>query len=385
MTLRNPTLTLLLGLGLAGTVCAQSYDDLTLVRNRPYRFPSVFQIRAGMLGGIPEDKDVAAGLDDDFALDGHIFWRAERIGERTDLVAYAGRDGAYVSLTDSEVVGSNTQTRLEFATEYFGFRREGFYRGDNFVPTGFYESDDYLIRLGFAKEAQEGITFEIAPFYRAYSFSRNDQTPGSYVVPEDYNAYGARITLEHNTLQLDNSYSRPVEGFIFTIAVEREQNDSDRLFGVPGTYLSELPSGVWRGEGHLEWYFPSTQTTFWELIVDGRLYDKEDRIAIYDAYSSPGHLTVDGQLRYRFDFGPATITPFAMIQFLKVLEENGVGSGEELFFGGGIEGTLDFGNNFSLVGEYSYLNNEYRRPIGIDEDLHGEHVFFAGVEVRFGN
>ena len=300
MTLRHLPLALLVtGLGLCEQAIAQSYSDLTLVRDRSYRFPTVFQVRAGLIGTIPEDTDVAAGLDEEFGLDGHIFWRVEGIGERTDMVAYGGRDGAYISLTDTEVVGSNTRSRLEFATRYYGFQREGFYRGDSFVPTGRYESDDYLIRLGFAKEADQGISIEIAPFYKNYSFSRSDQTSGAYVIPEDYNAYGARLTVEHDTLQFDRSNHRPIQGFLFTLAVEREENDSDELFGIAGTFESRLPSGVWRGQAHLEWFFPSTQSSVWEIEVDGRLSDEADRVANYDAYSPPGHLTVDAELRYR--------------------------------------------------------------------------------------
>jgi len=354
------------------------------VRNQPYPWASVFQVRAGLRGGVPEDKDVSVGLEDDTSFDGHLYWRARRIGDRTDMDAYLGRDGAYLGLVDSAVVGDGTSSRLELSTRYYPFWREGYYRGDSFVPTGRYEGQDYEARLGFAQTAGEDMLIELGPFYRRYTFDANEQTAASYVVPDGFNAYGVRLTAEQSTLQLSNANGRPEQGFIMTIVAEREQNDSKGAFGVPGVWEGELPSGVWRGNAHLEWYFPSSQWTFWELVFDGRLSDREDRIANYEAQRAPGHLTVDAELRFRMDWGSAAITPFAKGQFLRIAEEAGVGSDQKVFFGGGLDFRWDFGDAFTFVTEYSYLNNEFREPIGIDIDQYGEHMFFVGAEIRFG-
>lgn len=363
---------------------AQDYRSLMIQRQRPLPWGDVFQVRAGLRGGVPQDEDTAVGLESDTTLDGHIFWRAQRIGERTDMNAYVGRDGAYLGLTDSDVVGQGTASRLEFATRYFPFWREGYYRGDSFVPTGRYEGNNYEIRLGFSQDAGQGMNIELGGFYRRYDFDRNDQTAASYVIPQRYNAYGVRITAEQNTLELGPVYGRPESGFIITLVAEREQNDSDQSFGVPGVWEAELASGFWRGEGRLEWYAPNSQSTFWEILIDARLSDREDRIVNYDAQHAPGHLTVDGELRFRIDWEALSVTPFAKGQFLKIAEESGLGSDQKVFFGGGLDLRLDLGQNFTLVGEYSYLNNEFREPIGVDEDLYGEHMFFVGGEFRFG-
>ncbi len=385
MTTWRPTALVSLLLLPAG-LTAQSYDDLMMVRARPERFASVLQVRAGALGSLADDEDTQVGLENEIGWDGHLYFRTGGVGGReAELKVYAGRDGAYLSVLEGTLLGGETQTRIELNARYFPFYREGFYRSGDFIPTGRYEGDDWGAAVLFAREVQEGLRMEVGPFFRSYSFDRNDATAVNYLEPDDFTAYGARLYLEHNILELDRLTGRPRVGFILTLAGEYEKNDSDRRFGTQSIYESTLPSGVWRGRGHLEWYFPVAQSATWEVRVDGQITDDKDRVHNFDAQKPPGHLWVDGEIRLRLDLGNAiALTPFAKGQLVRLPDEAGVGTDQETFFGGGLDAVVDFGDMLSLIGHYSYLGNESRPPVSTSDDTFGEHRFFVGIEARFG-
>ena len=56
-------------------------------------------------------------------------------------------------------------------------------------------------------------------------------------LPEDYAAYGARLYLEQNTVQLDRRRGMPRDGFVLTLIGEREWNDST---GAIGTAFNDM-------------------------------------------------------------------------------------------------------------------------------------------------
>ncbi len=372
----------LAALGLATTISAQTYDDLTLVRGRPSPFQSVFQVKAGVSGSFADDDDTSIGMESETALDGHVYYRNGRFtAQEAMFEAYAGRDGAVLSIVENDP-GSNGG-RLELTARYAPFFRDGFYRSGDFIPTGRFEGTDYGAFLGFGGAAGEGLTVEIGPYIRKFSFDANRTTDPTYVLPDDFLAYGVRAFAEHNTLMLDRRTGRPSAGFILTIRFEAERNDSDRTFGSPN-FLTRLPSGLWRGRAHLEWYIPQSDLGTWSIRVDGEVADDEDRISNIDAQQPIGHQWADGELGLRLNFGPIAVTPFASGQYVKALEESGAGSSEDFFYGGGVRGRYDFADSLAAYAEYSYLNNYSRLPVSTNEDVFGEHQFFVGVEVRIG-
>ena len=84
------------------------------------------------------------GLEDTVSWDGHVYYRNEDFGERRGtVVGYAGRDGLYAGLFDGQIIGDQTVSRLEIKVRPWQFYRDGFYRGDAFVPNGLYEGRDY--------------------------------------------------------------------------------------------------------------------------------------------------------------------------------------------------------------------------------------------------
>ncbi|MGE3172263.1 MAG: hypothetical protein AB7O97_06515 [Planctomycetota bacterium] len=377
----------LLALGPApAALLAQSFDELTTFRNPPLPYSQVLQFRAGVLGAFAQSSDPSVGLEDEVAWDGSAWFHDESFGNRNgQLDAYAGRDGFVASILDGKVVGQDTATRLQLSGRLWSFYREGFYRGNAFVPVGRYEGTDWDAYLGFGREAAQGLFVEFGPFYRKYSFDRGPQTATNFVIPDDYSAYGARIHLEQNTVQLDRRSGLPRQGFLATAVLEREWNDSERAFGVTSGFLTELPSAVWRARGKLYWYFPQTETAVWELLTSAMLTDDQDRVVDYDAQHPQGNLWVDAQLRLRLPLGESlSVTPFVHGQFVRILQEDGVGSDKETFFGAGVETWLHFSESVSFTAWYSFLDNESRPTVSISEDLHGEHMFFAGFVLHFG-
>jgi hypothetical protein len=367
----------------AGLLHAQSFDDLTTVRNPKLAWSQVFQVKAGVLGAIAGTEDEAAGLQDDIGWDGHVWYHADGGGQGGDLDAYAGRDGLYFGMKNGNDPNA-TATKLELKARMWPFYREGAYRGDAFVPIGLYEGRDYEAYLGFGREVQSGLFVELGPFYRRQSFDRNKLTDPGYTIPDDFNAYGGRLFLEQSTVQFDRRSGLATDGFVATVIGEREWNDSDTEFGSAGLE-TELPSAVWRARARLEWYIAQSDETCWEVFGNASYTDVQDRVYNYDAQRPQGHLWADAQLRFRMRASDSiTVTPFAHVQYQQLREEDGAGSDKKAFFGGGIDAWLHVADNISFNAWYSFLDNESRPSVSISEDAHGEHMFFVGVVFQFG-
>ena len=45
---------------------------------------------------------------------------------------------------------------------------------------------------------------------------------------------------------------------------------------------------------------------------------------------------------------------------------------------------MHFSQSLSMHVIYSYLSNDSRPSVTINEDIHGQHMFFAGFVMRFG-
>lgn len=374
--------------GLATVASAQSMVDLTDVRNVARPYTSVFEIEAGAIGTRANSSDAAAkaiGLDDDISWDGHIYYRDEAVGSRRGtLEAYAGRDGLFGAFTDGKIVGDDTVTRFEFRGRPWQFYRDGSYERGKFRPNGLYEGSDYEGYVGFGREAQQGLYVELGPFYKQLNFRRSSLTQPTFTIPEDYAAYGGRLYLEQNGVQLDRRRGMPRDGYALTLIGEREWNDSSGLIGT-SIFSTELPSAVWRMRGRLEWYVPSSDDATWEIFANGGWSDEKDRVQNFEAQRPLGSQWVDAQLRLRLQLGASmTLTPFAIGQYSRVLMEDGNSSRREFFFGGGIETYIHFSDSISLHGSYSYVDTDNRPSIRIDEDVHGEHMFYLGMLVRFG-
>jgi hypothetical protein len=365
---------------------AQSFADLTEVRNPVLPYSALFEIEAGAIGAIANTEDEAVGLKDEISWDGHVYYRDEAFSQRrATLEAYAGRDGLLASLRDGNIVGDDTVTRLELRARPWQFWRDGEYvdGGNAFRPAGLYDGSDYEGYLGAGREASQGLFIEVGSFYRANSFSRSDLTAPTFTIPADYDAYGVRIFAEQSSVQLDRRRGVPRDGFVLTLLGEREWNDSRGQFG-SATFQSELPSAVWRARGRLEWYVPSSDDATWEIFARGSLSDVRDRVYNFEAQRPLGHQWVDGAVRLRLHTTDSLVlTPFVLAQYSRVAAESG-GSTKEFFFGGGAETYLHFSDSISLHAWYSYLDNESRPPIAIDEDVHGEHMFYVGMVCRFG-
>jgi hypothetical protein len=376
---------LLFALSLGAPAAAQSFHDLNEVRNPANPYSSMLEIEAGMIGVVASDEDPTVGLDSDLSWDGHVYYRDEAFSaRRATLEAYAGRDGLFAGFSDGKLIGDETITRFELKARPWLFYRDGFYRGDNFVPNGMYEGSDYEGYIGFGRAVDQGLYVELGPFYRRSDFGRTDLTSPAFTIPEDYAGYGGRLFVEQSTVQMDRRRGVPRDGFVLTLIGEREWNDSEGSFGAVG-FTTELPSAVWRARGRLEWYIPSSDTTTWEIFLRGAWNDEKDRIVNYESMHPLGHIWGDAQARLRIHLANSwTLTPFVHGQFSKLQEEDGTSSSNEFFFGGGAESYFHVNDAFSVHGWYSYLNNESRPSVRIDEDLHGEHMFYLGLVMRFG-
>jgi hypothetical protein len=380
-------------LGLAVAVSGQSYVDLVDARNLPHPYSSMLMIEAGAIGTLATEDDplaLSVGIDDDISWDGRVHYRDETFSnKRGTLEFYAGRDGIVGSFTDGKLIGDDTLTRFEVRARPWQFYRDGFYRDDRFVPNGLYEGSDYEGYVGFGREAQQGLYVEVGPYYRTFDFSRSDLTPSPslFTIPADYDAYGARLYLEQNGVQMDRRRGVPREGYMLTIIGEQEWNDSKGAFGSVGGsgFTTELPSSVWRLRGRLEWYIPSSDTMTWEIFAYGGWQDDKDRVENYQGQRPLGSQWADAQLRLRMHLGQSvTLAPFVHGQYSHVLEESGGSSDREFFLGGGAEAYVHFSDAISLHGWYSYLDNDNRPSIRIDEDLHGQQMFYLGVVLTFG-
>lgn len=369
----------------ASALPAQSYRDLMTVRNREQTARSLLQFRIGLNADIAEDENEANGEEDGYAAGGFIYYHQKgAFGEKWTADAYVGRDGLYLGFKDETFPGKQEQARLEFFGRLFSFYREGYFDDGDFISTGRYEAKDWGARLSYGREVDNNTRLEFGPFFHSYDFDRNSDTAADYVIPDDYNAYGGRLVYEQNTLTLSRNHGLPEQGLLLNLAVEREQNNSNRTFGVIAFNESRLPSGLWRGEGHLEFYHTDPGGSTWEVTVDAQLTDEDDRVFNNDAEKPNGYLWVDGTVGYRMVFMDALfVTPFGEVQFLRALDDDGSSSDNETFFGGGVNIAFPFGEGMALVASYSYLSNASRPPVKFDQDTFGEHQFFVGIDVAF--
>ena len=365
-----------------------SYRDFTLVRNREQPFKSLLQVRAGYRGVDAEGENLNTGLKDDAAFDGYLLYHSKDVAEGEDLALdfYSGLDGSYLGLKNQLFPGrGDAQSRLEIFGRPKAFYREGYYSGGKYLTTGQYEGQDYGTRISTASALDTGMFLDIGLFYRRNEFSRNNQTSPDFTIPDEFDTYGLDFILEQNTVLLSRDLGLPESGFLMTLLVQYEENGSNRVFGTT-SYASSLPGTLWRGDLHSEFYVPASQSTVWEVIVDGGYYDSSDRVASYHAEHVQGYIWADGTLGLRMNAGDSfVIKPFAQGQFSKILELDGVGSDQEVFWGGGIETSLVFTESMALVMSYSYVDNPSRGHASLDKDLYGEHQFFFGLDVSFGS
>jgi hypothetical protein len=349
--------------GAIAPATAQSFAQLIDQRNPQQAYASVFQIEAGAIGSEARSSDATVGLDDEISWDARIYYRDDQFSSRRGtLEAYGGRDGFLASFQDGKLIGDSTVTRFEFRARPWMFYRDGFYRDDQLVPNGFYDGSDY----------------------RKHDFKRSALTPTTFTLPDDFNAYGGRLYLEQSTVQYDRRRGTPREGFVLSVTGEREWNSSDAEFGANG-FLTALPSAVWRARGRLDWYVPASDSACWEVFVSGGWHDEKDRLQNTEGQRPLGNQWADAQLRLRFSLSDSwTLAPFLHAQYSRLLKEDGFSSARDFFLGGGAESYLHFSEAVSLHGWYSYLDNENRPSIRIDEDVHGQHMFYLGMVLRLG-
>src|SRR5262245_20463871 len=244
-------------------IAAQSFVELTDGRNTTNPFSSVFTVEAGAIGVAASPDATTRGLDDEISWDGRAYFRDEAFGSRRGtLEAYAGRDGIFAGYTDGKLVGDATMTRFEVRAQPWQFYRDGFYDDDELRVNGFYDGSSYEGYVGFGRD-QQGLYIEFGPFYKTFDFKESRLTPATFTIPEDYNAYGGRVYLEQNTVQMDRRRGMPRDGYALTIIGEREWNDSQGEFGTQSIFETKLPSAVWRVRGRLEWYIPASDSAIW--------------------------------------------------------------------------------------------------------------------------
>lgn len=392
--MNRPLLAVSRALGAVALGCAalsaQSFRDLVESRNATQPYASIFQVELGAIGANAEGTEPGnsqRGLGEEISWDAKVYYRDEAFGgRRGTLEAYAGRDGIFAGFTDGKIIGDDTLTRLELRARPWMFYRDGYYQSDELRPNGFYDGSDYEGYMGFGREASDGLYIEFGPYYRQHEFSRSDLTAfnPTFEIPDDYAAYGGRAYIEQRAIQMDRRRGMPQQGFLLTLIGEREWNDSSQSIGADGQ-RTVLPGAVWRARGRLEWYIPGSDSFTWEVFASGGLQDKKDRVFNFESQRPIGHEWGDGQLRLRWMFSDSiTFTPFGHVQYSKVATEDRSGSTSDFFFGGGAETYWHLGDMLSVHGYYSYINNENRPSIRIDQDLRGEHMFYLGMVVRFG-
>jgi hypothetical protein len=251
------------------------------------------------------------------------------------------KEEPHVSITLDRVV-SDEITVVPF------FIADGYYTRDGFVGEGLYEGSDYEAYAGFGRVAQGALFVELGPFYRWNRFERTGLTRPDFQVPDDYEAYGGRIYIEQANVQMDRRLGMPQEGFVLTLAGEREWNNSDGQIGRTG-FASSLPNAVWRARGRLEWYVPSSDATTWEIFATGGWQDELDRVRNTEGQKPLGYIWADAQIRLRVQLGDSfTVTPYVHGQFSKVDSQEPSAKGDEFFFGGGVESYLHLTDALAL-------------------------------------
>ncbi len=369
---------------LAAQRSTASFNDLILVRNRPYAENTLLELRLGAAGGIPNNEDESRLAETRASVDGHVYYRQQQaFGRQNRFEVYVGRDGAYVSLTEGDPKVDKGYTRLElFGRQWGNYIREGFYQGNDFVPVGLYESRDWRVRLSLASKFSGSIRAEGMAYYGKNAFKPYSRTNPAFTLPKDYSVYGIETIVEDNTLQLDRQTGLPYQGYILAAWFQIERTTSDDEFGLTGR-LSSLPDQVIRGGGHLEWYFPYTNTGTFILTADVGLSPDGDRVVMYEPTKPLGQWWGDGMFEFRFLLGDIfTITPGVRVQYSRIFDQFAAAAEDKIFFGGQLRVRANLLDQAAFELEYSFLTNESRRPVGLDRDSIGQHRMWFGVIVR---
>ena len=91
-----------------------------------------------------------------------------------------------------------------------------------------------------------------------------------------------------------------------------------------------------RARARLEWYIPAGDAVTWEIIAHGGIQAEKDRLQNIEGQRPLGNQWGEGQLRMRFHLGQSvTFTPFASVQYSRTPKQDGLGSSQEFFLGGG--------------------------------------------------
>jgi hypothetical protein len=328
-------------------IAAQSFADLTDSRNTTNPFSSVFMIEGGAIGTAASPDVTTRGLDDEISWDGRAYFRDEAFGSRRGtLKAYAGRDGLFAGYTDGKLIGDATLTRFEVRAQPWQFYRDGFYVGDELRPNGFYDglrTKDTSASVP-TRTASTGGSFPTTRRRLQALHLTDDISNPTFVIPENYKAYGGRMYIEQNTVQMDRRRGMPRDGYTLTIIGEREWNDSKGVFGT-AVFSTELPKAVWRVRGRLEWYIPASDSAVWEINAHGGWQDELDRIENTQAQRPLGNQWADAQVRLRLHLGRSmTVTPFIQGQFSNVTNGSAPRR-SRTFIGGGLESYYHFGES----------------------------------------
>ena len=387
MIMKLPLIVVSIAIGASAT--AQSFQQLVDSRNSANPYSSVLQIEAGAIGAFSPGSDATdelRGLEDTISWDGHVYYRDEEFGSRRSTIeAYGGRDGIFASFQDGQLIGDDTVTRFEFRARPWMFYRDGYYEGDELRQNGFFEGSDYETYVGFGRAAQDGLYIELGPYYGVHEFRSSQLTFPNYRLPEDYATYGARMYLEQRAVQMDRRRGMPQQGFVLTAVGEREWNDSTEAFGTEDIFETRLPNNAWRARMRLEWYIPASDSATWEVFARGGMQADKDRIQNIEGQRPLGNQWGEGQLRLRFHLGQSiTVTPFANVQYSRTPKQNGFGSSKDFFLGGGAETYVHLGESLSVHAFYSFIDNENRPSVSINEDLRGQHMAYVGMVLRLG-
>ncbi len=374
-----------------GSARTQDVLEFTEIRRIPHFGPSLGLLRLGYNFTFPDSKDKERYKEGDSFPDISFCYMSDKIFDKNaNFVFYGGREGVYFATGQMGAFDLKSfTTRLEAWYGPWSFYREGFYRGDKFIPTLMYEGREYRARLGFyfPVMARGRMFAELSGFWGRNSFKRNSQTLGPsdlYTIPDDYQVAGARLTIEAGQVHYNRYSGYPDGGGLVTIWGERETNDSSEHIGTPA-WKEKLPSQVWRVGGRATYYYPLADNQIIEISGFGRLFDERDRVMIYDASKPIGERFLLGHVGYRYHITEGMLVmPYLLGEYVKIAGEAGGDKKEKFFFGGGLEFRYAIGKKISLYLEYSYLSNESREPVGISKDRFAEHRLSAGMEVTFG-
>lgn len=358
-----------------------SYRTLSWVRQRQLPRTEFLSLRAGGLAVAPEDFDGIGDRETAILPTGSLWFHSESLLEEGNLDVYVGPDGALASLYEPDA-SKGQSGRLDLDVRYLPFYRDGFYRGDSFIPIGSYQGFDYGAFLAFEQRVDDITTLDIGPYYRRFEFDGRADTQSTFDIPGDFNAWGARFILEQsNLVPVRDQVGIWNAGYSFALKVELEENDQTGRYGSP-TFRSGLPEMIWRGEARFESYIPFGEDTV-TIRAEGGYGSSEDRVRIADAQKPIGDFWVDARLGYRLAFSELTIEPFAIGQFTRTLDEFGVGLDPNFWYGGGLDVRYDLGGGMNVFLNGSYLNNPNRHAVAWENDALGEFQAFAGFEIVF--